>query len=135
MFRFVQTHSCRRLCTRQNVCACVAALCPFLSPRICSKFFLDVLYYLLSLSFKFQKDPSFCCKIIVTLLKPLFQSILYLMRILSIQIRMVTKWLWNFWSQISLFQENNSPISLFAFWGSSVNLLLLSQWKEHPECC
>ena len=65
-----------------------ACACLIMSVHLCTNldefFFLVICYYLVSLSLKFYKDPSFCCgDICKTILKFVYSLIFYLFCIFS----------------------------------------------------
>ena len=51
-----------RVSSRQNVCAHIYAYCECLCGRIFTKNQQIILYYLMNISLKFNKDPSFRCR-------------------------------------------------------------------------
>ena len=89
-----------RVLSRQNVRAHIFALCGRMCKRIFTKYQWIILYYLINISFKFYKDPSFrcgyICKTVLTFNN--FQCIFHIFTITplrSLQRWIITEWLWN----------------------------------------
>ena len=66
-----------RVLTRRNARAHIYASCACVCARIFTKIFVVVLYYLINLSFKFQKDWSFCCRDICNTILTFVRSLIF----------------------------------------------------------
>ena len=66
-----------RVSSRQNARGYVYASCARVCPRIFTKIFVVVLYYLINLRFKFHKDRSFPCRDICKTILTFVRSLIF----------------------------------------------------------